>query len=253
MPYFGVDDGFAFHRKALKAGNAALGLWVRAGSWCNQQLTDGYVPLEMVAALGTKSQAERLVKAGLWDETADGYQFHEWSEEGRNFTRAEVLAKREKERDRKARQREANSTEPQVNGGGPSGTPTGHDADTHGDVNTPIPSHPSKEEKKTTSSSPRKRGARLPDDFAVTAEMRSWFSEHCPGIDGRTEHAKFVDYWTAKTGRDATKLDWEATWRNWMRNAKPQARASPNGMHSTDANIARLMGTPLRALPGGQS
>lgn len=35
----------------------------------------------------------------------------------------------------------------------------------------------------------------------------------------RKEHAKFIDYWLAKSGRDGTKLDWDATWRNWMRNA----------------------------------
>ncbi|NUS67719.1 MAG: hypothetical protein HOQ41_05155 [Ensifer adhaerens] len=33
------------------------------------------------------------------------------------------------------------------------------------------------------------------------------------------EFDKFRDYWRAKSGRDATKLDWAATWRNWMRNA----------------------------------
>ena len=33
MPWFNVDDGFAFHRKAVRAGNAAIGLWTRAGSW----------------------------------------------------------------------------------------------------------------------------------------------------------------------------------------------------------------------------
>ncbi|KQY73963.1 hypothetical protein ASD52_26395 [Ensifer sp. Root142] len=40
-----------------------------------------------------------------------------------------------------------------------------------------------------------------------------------------TEFDKFRDYWNAKTGKDATKLDWPATWRNWLRNAaKPRNR-----------------------------
>jgi hypothetical protein len=38
----------------------------------------------------------------------------------------------------------------------------------------------------------------------------------------RRESEKFKDYWTAKAGREACKLDWEATWRNWCRNAKVQ-------------------------------
>lgn len=33
------------------------------------------------------------------------------------------------------------------------------------------------------------------------------------------EAAKFRDYWIAKSGKDAAKLDWQATWRNWIRNA----------------------------------
>jgi hypothetical protein len=28
---------------------------------------------------------------------------------------------------------------------------------------------------------------------------------------------EFKDYWIAKPGQDGTKLDWEATWRNWVR------------------------------------
>lgn len=31
------------------------------------------------------------------------------------------------------------------------------------------------------------------------------------------EAANFIDYWSAKTGKDATKLDWPATWRMWCR------------------------------------
>jgi hypothetical protein len=32
------------------------------------------------------------------------------------------------------------------------------------------------------------------------------------------ELEKFRDYWCAKA-RDAAKLDWQATWRNWLRKA----------------------------------
>jgi hypothetical protein len=77
----------------------------------------------------------------------------------------------------------------------------------------------------------RKRASRIPDDFAVTAEMVAWANEHTPGVDGRYETAKFVDYWRAKSGRDATKLDWIGTWRNWMRNASE--RAGPSPVHRT--------------------
>ena len=43
----------------------------------------------------------------------------------------------------------------------------------------------------------------------------------------RSEADKFRDHWHGKAGRDATKADWQATWRNWCRNARtPQQAAS---------------------------
>ena len=79
MPWFRVDDRFAMHPKAVAAGNTALGLWVRAGSWCAQLLTDGHVPRGMLPALsGRPRDAQALVDAGLWVVTADGWSFHDW-------------------------------------------------------------------------------------------------------------------------------------------------------------------------------
>lgn len=78
----------------------------------------------------------------------------------------------------------------------------------------------------------RKLGTRLPDDFYPSPEMTEWFRKNCPHVDGRTEHAKFCDYWRAKPGKDGRKLDWPATWRNWMRTAEgrsqPRARPGPD-------------------------
>lgn len=33
------------------------------------------------------------------------------------------------------------------------------------------------------------------------------------------EAATFADYWQALPGAKAVKLDWEKTWRNWIRRA----------------------------------
>jgi hypothetical protein len=80
MVWFKVDDVFAFHRKAVAAGNAALGLWVRAGAWCGMNLSDGRIPADIVRAMGTTAQAARLVKAGLWVEGDGEYIFHDWQQ-----------------------------------------------------------------------------------------------------------------------------------------------------------------------------
>src|SRR5262245_59801672 len=51
-----------------------------------------------------------------------------------------------------------------------------------------------------------------------------------PPIDLGLEVARFIDYWHAKAGRDGTKLDWLATWRNWCRTARS---TSINGRQQT--------------------
>lgn len=35
----------------------------------------------------------------------------------------------------------------------------------------------------------------------------------------RREADKFRDYWHGASGKTAAKLDWQATWRNWVRKA----------------------------------
>lgn len=73
------------------------------------------------------------------------------------------------------------------------------------------------------------RATRIPDDFTISGEMRSWALEHAPGVELERETIKFVNYWTAKGGTAATKLDWPRTWQNWILTAaeRSPARASP--------------------------
>lgn len=83
MPWFKVDDKLHDHRKARIAKKAAMGVWVLAGSWCMDNLTDGFVPTDVLGRWGTKADANALVKAGLWMEAARdgeaGWQFHDWT------------------------------------------------------------------------------------------------------------------------------------------------------------------------------
>lgn len=105
MVWFKVDDTLAFHAKVMAAGNPAMGLWVRAGAWCAQMLTDGRVPTHVARSLGTARQAKALVDAGLWETAPEGYVFHDWSADERQPTREQVENKREQWREKKRRQR----------------------------------------------------------------------------------------------------------------------------------------------------
>lgn len=117
MPWFKVDDALAMHMKAFMAGNKPLGLWVRAGSWSMHQLSDGFIPREVVGALGGDwDDAAALINAGLWHEADGGYSFHDWSEY--QPTREQVLGEREAaaERMRRVRANKQGNVQPNERG-----------------------------------------------------------------------------------------------------------------------------------------
>ena len=82
-----------------------------------------------------------------------------------------------------------------------------------------------------------KRGKRLPSDWSPSQALWDWtFATH-PNINAQLTLDKFCDYWTAKSGRDATKTDWDGTWRNWVRNELEFAAKKPTA-HRTSGGIA---------------
>lgn len=63
-------------------------------------------------------------------------------------------------------------------------------------------------------------GSRIREDWVLPKDWGDWsLSEGMTESEVRAEAAKFKDYWLSLSGRNATKLDWQATWRNWCRNA----------------------------------
>lgn len=90
MPWFKVDDKLHDHRKTRAAGKAAMGVWVLAGSWSADNLTDGFVPASVLSRWGTRADANKLVSAGLWvadeQDGEKGWRFHQWNEDGRQPT-----------------------------------------------------------------------------------------------------------------------------------------------------------------------
>jgi uncharacterized protein YdaU (DUF1376 family) len=64
------------------------------------------------------------------------------------------------------------------------------------------------------------RGSRLSADWVLPKEWADWAKQERPDLDLRSVSEQFRDYWSAKAGSGSTKLDWQATWRNWVRNQK---------------------------------
>jgi hypothetical protein len=62
------------------------------------------------------------------------------------------------------------------------------------------------------------------------------------------EVAKFRDYWIAQPGQRGVKLDWNATFRNWVRSARPQrGTAKPLTAHQQERQTARSIIDDLEA------
>lgn len=72
---------------------------------------------------------------------------------------------------------------------------------------------------------PVKQGNRLPDDWRLPEEWKAWALEVRPDWTPQgvvRESITFRDYWTAKAGKDAVKMNWLATWRTWIRRTEKE-------------------------------
>lgn len=102
----------------------------------------------------------------------------------------------------------------------------------------PIPSNKSLTTE-IVNNKPSSRGLRLKAYLATVDENETgkiwgnWALEQGMSVEEvRSEMAKFQDYWNSTT-KNAAKLDWLATWRNWIRTAidRKSTQGANNGFH----------------------
>jgi uncharacterized protein YdaU (DUF1376 family) len=92
------------------------------------------------------------------------------------------------------------------------------------------------------------RGTRLPKDWAIPDDWAVWAKTERPDLDPAKTAEAFADYWHAKAGKDASKADWKATWRNWVRNQKKtpversRALGEPSWVEERDRRVAAFAG-----------
>lgn len=139
MTWFKVDDGWWSHPKVIPVESDARGIWVSAGSWCAQHLTDGFLPeyaLKMLTELRgnrLKAAIDELIEAGLWKRRPGGYLFHDW--EKYQPMRDDVERKRAADRERKATSRVRTDSARKTRGTGKESAPPVPSRPVH----TPIP------------------------------------------------------------------------------------------------------------------
>jgi hypothetical protein len=71
------------------------------------------------------------------------------------------------------------------------------------------------------------RATRLPRNWEPSRDLIRWAATTVPDVNAAWETDKFRDYWHAKSGQGATKTDWDATWKNWMRKASEDGGTGP--------------------------
>lgn len=231
MPWFKVDDGFWSHPKTATLSDAAVALWLRAGAYSCQHLTDGVIEKPVLRFVGAEGAAAELVDAGLWLDHPEGWAFHDWSDY--QPTKADVEAERAAARER-MRERRRNKRG-KFEGSSPeqpahvrekfenrSSTPT-----------RPDPTRPSTSNEVDNPPTPqggnrsKSKGTRLPEGWMPTMELVAQMRTECPDVDLEAEHRIFTDYWIAQPGQKGVKVDWPATWRNWMRRKQGDRKSPP--------------------------
>lgn len=108
MAWLRIDDRVRTHPKIANAGPAAAWLWFCGVCYCREHLTDGYIPKSVVGSLAMNlpspfRHATKLVEVRLWEDALGGYQVHDFLDW--NPSKAEVLANRVSEADRKRTER----------------------------------------------------------------------------------------------------------------------------------------------------
>ncbi|MFF5451841.1 hypothetical protein ACFY40_11450 [Streptomyces sp. NPDC012950] len=221
MPYFPVDDAAHSHPKFMAATNAALGLWVRVGSWVAQQLTDGHVPGSVAKLYGTPAQAKSLVSARLWHAAGHDcprcpqprpgdYYMHDYPDHG-SKSRAEIQELRRRSAESSRRHRDRQAPKP--------------------------PTPPSDEQLGLDDAEPEPpaaRRAQIRPDWAPSREdvHAAQSARTAAGMPLLT--ADQVDAVTAKFVRrqlddGAVAVAWGGRWREWAERERPAPQPSPGG------------------------
>jgi hypothetical protein len=217
MGWTKVDDRLAFHRKTIKAGNAAMGLWVRALSFAGGDQRDGFVEYEVALSMGTQQEADTLCRVGLWVEEMDGYRFHGWDEyqlttEQWDKKKADAAERTRAWRERKAATKSVTRHERITRRVGDGPVTALKEPEPEKDISTPAKAGAAKN-----------RGTRIPDDFAMTDKLAEYAKAKAPAVNADLEIEKFKNHWGAASGAKAVKLEWSKAFMNWLLNAQSYA------------------------------
>ena len=109
---------------------------------------------------------------------------------------------------------------------------------------------PSETETETETETEKERGraSRLPAGFPDEGAIE-WCEQKRPDLRAGEVAEKFRDYWTGVPGQRGRKLDWLATWRNFVRNERAAPHSGVSGRTALQAERARNLDLALGRTP----
>jgi hypothetical protein len=86
------------------------------------------------------------------------------------------------------------------------------------------------------------RGARLSQTWFPSNELVLFCENERPDLDVLKTIEQFRDYWHSKAGAAARKVNWDLTFKNWVRNQRQTNNRKPTWYEENDRVIAELTG-----------
>ncbi|WP_218972767.1 hypothetical protein [Neopusillimonas maritima] len=207
----------------------------------SRNVTRGHVNVtteDLASALDVTEEAVSSVLDAMKGRVLDGDRLSGWDarqpkreDAGNSETGAKSATQRKREQRAREKETNQNTQKPECHAASRNVT---LDKDTDKEEEKRESSSPAAQPNPTLTKSNTPKAARLPTDWQLPDEWAQWAMEQHPGLTPagvKYIADSFRDYWLAKGGADARKVDWQATWRNWVRREKsPAIRASPGAM-----------------------
>lgn len=89
-----------------------------------------------------------------------------------------------------------------------------------------IPEERQRESKRQSTEAEERRATRLPPDWQPDSELMAWATNERPDLNIGKTLESFRDHWKAAPGKSGTKMDWPATFRNWVRKERKAFQAT---------------------------
>jgi hypothetical protein len=103
-----------------------------------------------------------------------------------------------------------------------------------------IQSNPIQSESNPIQSSAESKPAtatRLPADWYPSTDDQDFCQTSRPDLNTQEVADGFRDYWISQPGAKGKKLDWSATWRNWVRNQRAERKSAADKRSDTVAYL----------------